>query len=645
MKAIKDQNIKVSTIKDIVLNDDLNLSLEGFYFIAKNIYLKNYKIRDLFISKDFIGQRNIEHKENLELTDYLLSYPSLDNYRKVLPLDLRDTDIENIIVDKDNQFFSIDEDKNLFYTARQYNFKDNNELYLQRSVKYIAYLSKNYRNLSEIKIPDGVDEIYKYAFTFIQDKFTCLDLNDVVSFDDIKDSPLKNKSTNLKKVFAKNLKKIFYHKGTRSHLSCFEHAYIVAPKVYIEDLPLFYKLRLLHGYILHKELYNEDEKEKYEKILKSLKGKLITYARIYNYKDILTKLNITKENALKEEIKAIKKLSKRQACLELEESICNGDIVHIDLLLDNICEFEMPSRALGLASRLLPFTTVKKLLDKGFRYNRPIDAPLNSYYVINNTNDYKVLNIYGRVYGSKKVIANNLFIMLAQDLDQHPFMIGSFDGIKIKDVYDINEVLKIINYIYENELESNESFQDLLLAAALFDNISIIKHLLSMNIKLNEERVLYLKNKKSPIWFKEYYEKAFENGLGLIGLSFLHFYLFKKKLNFKVKQYSHYYFKYFESDEDFINFIEIVVDNCSFTKSDITKLLTNYVKDDYDIERLFIMLELFKEIIISTKADITNLIDYIYGNHNKVRFLEYLNTINESQNKKTIKGTKHNLTL
>ncbi len=642
MKLIKDNTIKVDTIKDIVLDGDDNLNLDGFYFIDKDVLLKNYKIKTLFISKDFIGQRNRRYTEDyFTLSDHLHEYPDLGKYRKVLPLDLRDSNIENIIVDKDNKFFSIDADKNLFYKALQYEFDNNNELYLKECVNFIAYLSKNYSKLSTIKIPDGVDGIYKYAFTFIEDKFTCLDLNDVVTIEDDKESPLSNKCTNLKKVFAKNLKSIYYYKGTSYHKSCFENSYIVAPKISFYKLPLFYMLRLVHGYLLHKELYNEDEVTKYEEVLKKIKGKLIGYARFYNYPEILDKLNLSKDKALNAEIKYIKKLSKRQATLDLEMAICTNDITYIDLLLDNVCEFEMPSRALALASRLLPFTVVKKLLDKGFRYNRDINAPLDTSYVIKNTSDYKVFNTYGRVYGSKKIMANNLFIMLASNLHNYPFMLGSFDGLNIKESYDIHEVLKIIDYLYAHKLESDESFQDLLLAAALFDNILIIKHLISIGISLNEEKKLYLNNKNSPIWFKEYYDKAFKNGLGIIGLSYLHSYIFKKNLSFKVKSVYYDFFDNFKSDKDLINFLEIIANNCVFSKRNIEKILTNYLQYNSDLKRFFIVLEYLKDIIIKTKSNLTPLIDYIQNAEDKARFLEYLSTLNSLQDNKA----KSNLTL
>ncbi len=247
----------------IVLENDV-----VFFDMLKTIFSRQ-KIFALHINRDLIGMNFCEYD-----SDMLLSLKDLQekvlhkkircnstnlNKHKFDYLNLDDYKISEITVDKDSLFYS-SVDKNL----------------CSKNKKILIY--HHYTDDKKIVLND----IYKYirtgAFNALK-HLEYIDINNVICLDDTLASPFSSSMQNTRFVLrAKNLNKINYVKDDVKRYSHLDKAILIFHKI-PSNLDKFYIVRMLHGFMLYKELYKEDEIKAYTNLLNTYKYDFLIYLK------------------------------------------------------------------------------------------------------------------------------------------------------------------------------------------------------------------------------------------------------------------------------------------------------------------------------------------------------------------------------
>lgn len=436
----KDDNYSVKTLtlykgsykKKIVLESDV------IFFDISQIFSKK-QIFALHLNKDLIGTNlSIDEKDMIlslqNLKEKVLNRKIRCNYTNLAKhsfdyVYLEDYKISEITVDKDS----------LFYSSYNKNLCSKNK-------KTLIYY--HYTKDKKIILDDIYKDIHIGAFAALK-KIDYIDLGNVIALDDTLASPFANSIKGTRFILrAKNLDTIKYIKHEESRYSKLTRAILVFNKI-PQNLSSFYIVRILHGFMLYKDLFTEDQIEVYTHLLNVYKYDFLIYLKAEsltsNIQDIINEVLLLFNDKDKDFL--------------LKYITLYNDYDSLKYFLEQNSNLYIDAETLGFAMRYRESYFIKLLINY-----------LNKdSYLIPKFFMYATLDKIDESFIDFKV--------------QHSFYDKEQKECFYKERIHIRERLKSIKYLY-NALHNNSYFIDLYFFSLCCNEKSIASYLYKQGVRL-----------------------------------------------------------------------------------------------------------------------------------------------------------------
>ncbi len=468
-KEFKKDDLSIKVVLDF---EDIQDLVE----LPDDVYLFNEYATDALqdqevafhLGKNFLGATTFDiedlNKRQLEsFLDKVLTDPaSLLKKGKIESNAFSGILVKEFVVSEDSQFYATN-DKNLVS-------KDQTTL-----------ISHHYTDIQEITLDSACKRICEHALSSLEE-LNYINLNSIEEFtDDSASCPFSSLQQEIV-IDAPNLKKLKLSDRVK-YASYIDNDSMLSNAILVfkhipKNLPSFYYVRMLHGFYLHQDEFNDKEKKAYEKLLVTYKYDFYTYIA---EKDIDADL-VNKDrvfNLIKDEDDS--KLSQKELTKKLEFLVLYGDFETLQSFLDKNKEFECSARALAFALRYRDSSIVKLLLDNNFGLSVTLDEDLEedeqscSYY---SEADNLVLSLVldelasFTDFGNEAVIINNDFYNDKAECC----------GLEVE---SLDERLKSLDYLYSALQHDRSIFDTLYFYSLCFNQEKMANYLYDKGIRLN----------------------------------------------------------------------------------------------------------------------------------------------------------------
>lgn len=446
---------------------------------------RNISINKIIINEGFIGQYNIYcsiNKSELNLDKLNKYYKEIKNVK-----DISNYNFQLFYFTRLNRYcnhqieFEVNNNKIYSsYNGSLYSYEKRNLISHKYTEDEIITLHDNTEQLEDeaLIFCPNIKELHAKSLKSIVDK-------EMINFKYDKKRNLDDLSTYVT-IFALNCNYIFtedaYKKISSSQLSKNSHLtnYIfVTPKINPSNYNIFFSIRLVLGYLLHKDLFDKDSAKIYNKYIKTHTNDIKNFARLHNLKEILAFFPDC-DDILNS--KAIAKLSPIKASLYLEDRVLYGTLDEVENIFSNNNDIYFLNRALSYACRYGSLDKVKLLIKNKAKFS--LSTNIFKNIPTKNKNIFAINE--NTLYALSLVVRNlNKQVYLKTEL-QYDKDNNFFEAPGVKPLNE-QERLTILKFLVENKTFNNEELSTLLVVAMLNNEELIFDYLLSLNFEFHND--------------------------------------------------------------------------------------------------------------------------------------------------------------
>ncbi len=446
-------------------------------------YTNNVNIKKIIINEGFIGQYDIYrsvNKTNISLDKLNECYKNINKVKDVS----YNYDFQIIYftcLNRYNHQIEFEVNNNKIYSSYNGSLYTSDKQYL---------ISHKYTEDEIISLHDDTKYLEDEALYFCPNikELHAKSLYSITDSDmiDFKHVRKLNDLSSYITIFALNLDFIF----TEAHYKKVSNAIIekhsnltnyifVTPKLNPSDYSTFYAIRLVLGYLLHKDCFDKESSQIYDKYIKAHTNEIKNFARMHNLQEIL-KL-FPDSNDIKS-AKEIAKLSPIKASLYLEDRVLYGSFDDVNAIFENNKDIYFLNRALSYACRYGSLDKVELLIKNKAQFKLSenefddISTKTKNIFAINEDAFY-ALSLVIKDLNEQRYISTEL----QYDKDNN-----FYEALGAK-VLDEKERLSILKFLVSLKIFNDKELSLLIVVAMLNNEELIFDYLLSLDFEFSND--------------------------------------------------------------------------------------------------------------------------------------------------------------